>query len=309
MDKFASALDFIIIGAQKSATTSLYHYLQGHPQIVMPAAKEAPFFVGDNYQPHLWPEFCEQHFSGAPDDALLGKATPQYMADVAAAERIHSLFPNTKLIAVLRDPIDRAWSHYKMDLRRETESRTFNEAVEQLLDTAALQNARTRTVPLHQHGLESESDFYLVWSEYGRILENYLHFFDRSQLLVLSMDDIRTEPQCIMDRILQFLDLPSGYSPANLGSVSHQGGGKPIVSRKARDAARNNPLLSVLWNTVPEHRKQTIRYWFEQINVRKSNDEKTLSPTNEAALRAHFATDLSRLTQHTEFDADWLTHY
>ena len=110
-------LDFLIIGAQKCATTSLFEHLKAHPDIAMPVEKEVPFFTNKSCTVDDWGEFAGQHFAGC-DNQLWGKATPQYMCDPTTAARIHALMPDTKLIAILRDPVERTWSHYQMGRRR-----------------------------------------------------------------------------------------------------------------------------------------------------------------------------------------------
>ena len=95
-------LDFVIIGAQKSATTALFKYLEGHPDIEMPAAKEAPFFTAEHDSEQEWQEYTDTHFSDV--SKLWGKATPQYMGDYRVPERLAKHCPEAKLIAILRDP-------------------------------------------------------------------------------------------------------------------------------------------------------------------------------------------------------------
>jgi len=139
----AKSLDFIIIGAQKAATTSLYKYLNAHPAIFMPPDKEVPFFTRpDLYQKGLaW--YLQTHFANASPDQLWGKATPQYMCDPQAPARIYHALPEVKLIASLRHPIKRSFSHYKMAVHRGVEQRTFDEAISDLLSPVALAQART----------------------------------------------------------------------------------------------------------------------------------------------------------------------
>ena len=97
-------LDFLIIGAQKCATTTLFEHLRQHPGIHMPLEKEVPFFTGPECDAAGWASFSDRHF-GPPDGRLRGKATPQYMCDPDAAQRIHRLMPGVKLVAILRDEI------------------------------------------------------------------------------------------------------------------------------------------------------------------------------------------------------------
>ena len=216
-------LDFLIIGAQKSATTVLHRYLGEHPAIAMPASKEVPYFTDSEAEAESWQAFSRKWFRHADPTVLWGKATPQYMADHRVPGRIHALMPNTKLIAILRDPIDRAWSHYQMARRRETETRDFEGAMRFAMDPDVLRSARSSSVPKHEHGYEAEDNFYLAWSEYGRILLEYQRYFPREQILVLLTEDLRQDPGRELDRVLSFLGLNPGYRPASFGKIVHKG--------------------------------------------------------------------------------------
>jgi Sulfotransferase family len=116
--------DFFIVGAPKAGTTALHAALADHPQLFLSRVKEPKFFLCDgpppqsggpgdahSYREWIWRrEDYEALFEGAPAGALRGESTPLYLADHAAHRRIHELVPHAKLIAVLRDPVDRAYS-------------------------------------------------------------------------------------------------------------------------------------------------------------------------------------------------------
>lgn len=302
-------LDFMIIGAQKSATTALYTYLNAHPEIAMPAAKEAPFFDGDGVTEEAWDSFSEKHFP-APDGRLWGKASPQYMGHPLAAARIAHLMPETRLIAILRDPVQRAWSHYQMCRRREVESRSFDMAVDACLDPMQQLLSRDGTPPRHSEGYEGEGDYYLAWSEYGRILENYLEFFPRKQLLVLTTEELKNDPAAALDRVLAFIGLAQGFRPASLGDVVHKGGGQPVISSAQRQRLRAIAPLRWAWQRVPEARREALRYWFDQKNVRRGpREEMVLSAHNESRLRAHFAPDVDFLKRRLGLSPAWGSRY
>ncbi len=211
-------LDFLIIGAQKCATTTLFEQLRAHPEIVMPLEKEVPFFTRDDADAAGWRAFAERNF-GTPDHRLWGKATPQYLCDGEAARRIAALMPDVKLVVILRDPIERSWSHYRMDRRRGTEQRPFADVVRDLLVPETAARNRTLPVPSHAHGYEPESDFHVSWSEYGRALEPYLAHFRPEQLLVLYLEDLAADPAATFDRLLAFLGLEEGFRPPALGTI------------------------------------------------------------------------------------------
>lgn len=116
-------VDFLVIGAQKSGTTSIFNYLSSHPSIFMPQCKEVCFFTRDFERGVDW--YFSNYFPSAPASSIKGEASPHYMYFKNVPERIASLFPDIKLIAVLRNPITRAYSHYQMTVRRNLEKRSF----------------------------------------------------------------------------------------------------------------------------------------------------------------------------------------
>jgi hypothetical protein len=208
-------LDFVIIGTQKGGTTSLWQYLRDHPQLWMPRTKEAPFF--NKAQADDAAElaaYMDRRFGEAPDGALLGKATPHYMmgsrrADVERiARRIATAFPDVRLIALLRDPLERAVSHYRMAVRRGQEERSFDEAIADLLDPGQLADGRSRA---------TETNSYVVQGEYARILRAYHESLPAEQLHVELTEDLSGDPGAVVDRVLGFLGLPAGFRPKGLG--------------------------------------------------------------------------------------------
>ena len=200
-------LDFVIVGAQKCATTTLHQYLSAHPDIDMPPGKEAPLFNQSNkVDDRAMNNFMMENFSGAArENVIRGKASPQYMSDTAIAQKIFDHNPDTKIIAILRDPRKRAFSHYRMALRRGTENRSFADAISVGLETANLSRGRRETAPMHSQGYESEENFYIPWGEYGRILEEYVRVFGRDRILVLFTESLNKQPEAdVVSNLLFF---------------------------------------------------------------------------------------------------------
>jgi hypothetical protein len=204
--------------------------------------------------------------------------------------------PDTKLIAILRDPVERTWSHYQMGRRRATEHRAFDEAVNDLLTPEQLARGRTLPVPGHQEGFEPESDFYVSWSEYGRVLSSYAALFGEEQLLVLYTEELESDPEGTLDRILAFIGLEPGFRPPTLGQVIHKGGGSNKVPHGLRVWLRERQWLYRLWQLVPPEQQGALRFRYEQWNVRKQQSGANPIPQEaRAALMAHFANDLACL--------------
>ena len=118
--------EFIVIGAQRCGTTSLYAYLSSHPQVV-PAIKKEVHFFDYNFGKGL--DWYRSHFPRWTPMGVTGEATPYYMFHPNAAKRVYQVIPQTKLIMLLRNPIDRAYSHYHHEVRLGVESATFQEAI------------------------------------------------------------------------------------------------------------------------------------------------------------------------------------
>lgn len=303
-------LDFLILGAQKCATTTLFEQLRAHPEIAMPLEKEVPFFTRQDAGEAEWQCFSELHF-GSPDGRLWGKATPQYLCDPAVAGRIAELMPEVKLVAILRDPIERSWSHYRMDRRRGTEQRSFAEVVVDLLAPDSVTRNRNLPVPLHEQGFEPESAFHVSWSEYGRTLAPYFEHFRRDQVLVLYLEELASDPASTLDRLLAFLGLAPGFRPPALGKVVHAGGGSIRIPHGVRVWLRERALVRRLWEALPEARRGRLRFLYERWNGAGRPREETpgLPDALQSALVAHFAADLQILLAAGVTRPPWAARY
>ena len=302
-------LDFLVIGAQKCATTTLFEHLRSHPKIAMPIEKEVPFFSSDECSAQSWRQYADLHFANARPDQLWGKATPQYMCDPLAAARIHRSMPQVKLIAILRDPISRSLSHHKMGQRRETEARSYDETFSALLEAEPIHGDAAQLPPHHEQGYQSESDFYISWSEYGRILSDFLEHFPATQLLVLYTEELQEKPQETLDRLLEFIGLEPGFNPPTLGKVIHRGGSRKRIPQSVRERLRNIKALHRLWQLLPETHRGRLRFRYEQWNISKRENPEELSDELREALQEHYSRDLRKLLQLPVSPPPWAERY
>jgi hypothetical protein len=182
--------DFIIIGAQKGGTSLLYRLLIEHP-LVEPAATKELHFFDNNFSEGL--SWYGRHFprSKYVDDrtTVSGEATPSYLLDPLVPERMAKTIPDAKLIALLRNPVDRAYSHYQMWVRRGDEIRSFGEATRQEMA------GETRAG-------------YLVRGLYAEQIERFSHFTERDHLLIMNSEDFFSRRWDILGRAVAFLGLP-----------------------------------------------------------------------------------------------------
>jgi len=299
-------LDFIIIGAQKSGTTSLFKYLKPHPKVYMPSDKEAPYFSSEDLFAAGWDSFATDYFSGADSDQFWGTASPQYMSNMDVPKRIYEQMPNAKLIAILRNPIERAYSHYSMQVRREIDKRDFDTALDESLQQERLDDARA-TMPVYEEGntYEDESNHYLAWGEYGRILEEYTQLFPKEQLLVLYLDDLVEHPKDTFLAVTNFIGVGDEHVPENVGEVFHKGGMSQIIPESWRTAIKNNVVFKGFWGLVPERTKSTVRYWYDQKNVKKGNGNTGPSDDALQKLVAFYKEDVLKLNKIANRPVPW----
>ena len=194
---------FLIIGAQRAATTSLYRLLTSHPGVRPALRKEVHYFDFQYAKGRSWylAHFPLRSFSG-----LTGEASPYYMVHPLAPERVKRMNPRMKLIAILRDPVDRALSHYHREVRLGFEPLTFEEAVDAEPERLAADSHRLLEPP-HYYSHNHHHYSYLDRGRYGHHLARWLEHFPREQLHVIRMEAMFEDPGDIIGKTLAFLGL------------------------------------------------------------------------------------------------------
>ena len=205
--------DFLIIGAQKCGTTSLYGQLTGHPRVLPTLTKEVHYFDRCPERPLHW---YRAHFplrtsvegdaGGAGQAAVTGEASPYYLFHPACAARIHQALPDAKLIVLLRNPADRAYSHYQHTRRRGREPLDFEAALDAEPGRLAAE-AETRTAETLFQGTAHRRFSYAARGVYADQIARYLEHFPRSSLLVLESESYAREPERVFAEVLAFLGL------------------------------------------------------------------------------------------------------
>jgi Sulfotransferase domain len=221
--------DFIIVGAQKCGTTSLYRYLVEHPQIVPAFRKELHFFDNNagkgntlRYRAYFPTSLYKRRFERTRgSDLITGEATPYYFYYPLTPERVRDVVPRARLIVLLRDPVDRAYSHYHHEVRLGNEKLSFEEAIER--ESERLDGERERILRGGNYdSFSHRKHSYLSRGIYVDQLQNWRRSFPEEQLLVLKSEDLFADPAAIVGRTLNFLGLSSlereEYSKDNKGS-------------------------------------------------------------------------------------------
>jgi hypothetical protein len=299
--------DFFVIGAPKAGTTALHRALARHPQLFMSAVKEPKFFLcegpppnqggpGDahSYREWIWrPDDYERLFAAAPAGVLRGESTPFYLADPRALERIRASLPDARLIVILRDPVDRAysnWAHLWADGLETIESFTAAWAEEE-------KRIRAGWAPFWR---------YLETGLYGRQLAHLYSVFPSDQVLVLRYKWLVEEPPRTLDTVCRFLGVDEGIldeAPAlNVGTYV-----PPTPStRLLRGAMRGGAALGRLFPPQLWRKASIPLLWLIQ---RTPQHRPELPPEERADLIGYFSEDITLVEELTGWDlTEWRTY-
>lgn len=207
--------NFLIIGAAKSGTTSLYHYLRQHPDVFMPEVKEPGFFAFKGQEmtfagpegrvaneeglPYNQFDAYESLFDELDDETAVGEASVVYLYSERAPRLIHEHVPDARLIAVLRNPVERAYSHYLMERGRDQEPLSFEDAL-----------AREPERIEQGYGIEWR---YQSFGMYCDQIKRYLDYFPRRQMRIFLFRDLKNRPREVVRDIYSFLDVDPTFFP------------------------------------------------------------------------------------------------
>ena len=208
--------DYLIIGAQRAGTTSLHRYLIQHPGVRTTLRTKGVHFFDTGYGRGMswyasrFPTRLTAWYVARRHGVELrtGEASPYYLFHPLVPDRVAEHLPQVKLIALLRDPVQRAYSHYQHEVARGFERLPFEEAIDAEPARLAGETERMAAEPLY-NSFEHQHHSYLARGCYAEQLERWRARFDDQQLLVLSSERFFREPEAIFARVLDFLELPA----------------------------------------------------------------------------------------------------
>ena len=198
--------NFMCIGAAKSGTTTLYDILRQHPEVFIPTFKEPHFFdIPSVYKKGIsWYE--KTYYKSVKNQKCIGDFTPSYFYEKKAAKRIFDdLGKDVKFIVMLRNPVDRAYSHYLHSVRDEREGLSFLEAI-------AIEQERLQNYSEKDDYLNNLRHSYVSQGQYGKMLQSYLEYFPINNFLLIHFEEdfIKNREQTI-DTVYEFLGLDKTY--------------------------------------------------------------------------------------------------
>jgi len=292
---------FLVIGAARSGTTALYLYLRQHPNVFMPRGRETNFFAFEgealdfrgpgaefvNNSVVTLGAYCRL-FADAPVGAAIGEVSPLYLYCPCTAERIRARLPGVRLIAILRNPIEQAYSHYLYARK---------EAVEPLDDFMAALDAqvdrrKARWQPLFQ---------YVDFARYSVQLRRYFDRFPREQIRIFLYEDFASDPVRVVQEIFLFVGVDGSFVPDVSARVN--AGGIPKSEWWQMLVMRPNPASKLVGNLLPTQTRRRVRDALSSMNTRRDR----MPPGARERLRTELRGDIVALQRLIDRDlSSWL---
>jgi len=188
--------DTFIVGEMKCGTTALANYLSGHPDVFVVPGKEVHFFNRDE----VWArgrDWYAELFAGAAGERRLVDGSPSTLFYGHAVERLAATVPEARIVAILRHPAERAWSHYWHEQFLGTQLGTFDDVVEREL-------------------AEPREPHVIARGRYLKSIDRLLEHFPRERVHVIVLDDLEAHPESTWKALCRFLDIDPAYEPPNL---------------------------------------------------------------------------------------------
>lgn len=200
--------NFLLIGAMKAGTTSMYHYLRAHPHVYMPTFKAPEFFAGKALSTRGVDWYRKQFAGAGPEAVAIGEASnvyTKYPNYQGVPGRIAELIPEARLLYIVRDPVARIRSHYQTRVVEGSEKLPLLEAL-------------------------TSNSIYLDYSRYAMQIEQYLEHFPREQLLVTTAEALRDDRDTVVRAVYEFLGVDPEIRPADLDREFYKSADKPARS-------------------------------------------------------------------------------
>ena len=294
--------NFLVIGAPRSGTTSLYFYLKQHPEIFLPVRKELHYFSYDLIAKNISgpgdkdtlqilcadkPSYLE-HYKGVKNEIAIGEISPSYLYYAQVSQRIHQELGQIKIIAILRNPIEKAFSQYMHLVRLNLEKLSFHEAL-------FVEEERKK---------QKWGDIwrYAESSLYSSKIQTYIDVFGEENIHIVLMEEFVLDPQKILGSIFSFLDVKNSFQ-VDTNRIYNKSG-IPRSKSVARFFAHQNLLKKILKKIVPEHIRVPLRMAI--LNANLTPKQEVMDTRSRQFLVEYFKSDIFKLEEILNYSTEWL---
>lgn len=293
--------DFIVIGAPRSGTTSLFFYLKQHPEIFLPKRKELHYFssnllfenvAGPGDRDALggicatWEEYIS-YYSSADDELIVGEISPSYLYFCEVSECIREKLGEVKIIASLRNPVEKAFSHYQWLKRTERETLSFYDAL--MAET--------------QRQAQGWGDMwrYAEGSLYADRIKKYLSVFGTKNVKIILAEELFTTPDKVMEALLAFLSVDTKFVLDT--SISYNRSGQQRSQLIVNFFSKPNRLREFMKQFIPPAIRAKVRMTILDANTA---EKEIMDKESEEYLKSYFHEDILRLERIIGRRTGWL---
>lgn len=267
--------DFLIVGPQKCATTWLYECLYEHPEVLMPETDSVHYFDMFYHNDEMW---YSDYFSAYNGESVIGEETPTYIRDEKTPERIAETLPDVKLIFTLRNPIDRAFSHWWHERSKGKHSFEFEEVFENF--------------DLYQN--------WIVPGFYHRHLMRYIKYFSEDQIKICFMSELIEDDLSYIQDVYSFIGVDNDFVPSQINKKSNQG-----KYRLVHQIPFYYDLVDLLRQILPQPIISRLRPAHALIkrSLSMRNDyDQGMKENTRRQLEEHFVDDVRQLQSYVEIE-------
>lgn len=275
--------DFFIVGAPRSGTTSLHEYFKKIPEIFM-CPKECGYFSKYCIGRVETLQEYQKLFQNSTNKQLIGDATAIYLRDPETPKLIHDANPNAKIIILLRDPIERAYSHYLMFIKNEYETKSFSK---QIRDYS---NNGIKTGMFH--------DYIIMPSLYSNSVLKYVEIFGIKNVGVFLYEDFAKNTQKIVSEILEFLEIKTKL-PENVGNIYNEYA-KPL-GETSKSIISNQTIKTLAKRFLTK----STRVSLTRSVLTKKGEKPTINIDDEKILHDLFIDDVKKLQKILKKKINW----
>jgi Sulfotransferase family len=294
--------EFVVIGAARSGTTALHSYVQQHPQVFMPEAKEPNFFSFEGETLTCkgpGADFINNSitrldtylniFADVPETTICGEASPLYLFTPKTAARIKHHIPHARLVVILRNPIEQAYSHFLYATKM---------AVETEPDFVTALSLEDERLAAGWQPLFGYSDF----PRYAEQLERFFEHFPREQFFIRTYEDFRGDAPGLLKELFEFIGVDSEFQPDM--SNKPNAGGVPKFRALQNFLMRPNPVTGAISRVMPLRLRMAIRDQIATMNMKKAD---VMPPEARRILKQRLSDEIRALEKLIDRDLSaWL---
>lgn len=302
--------DFLIIGAAKCGTTSLYKRMSMHPQIFMSTPKEPEYFARNDVF-NKGDEYYQNLFSDAEERQICGEASTLYSLTTCfpkTVSRMHNTLPNAKLIYVLRDPIDRAYSYYTQlvkNYQNATKDFSVNRTFEECIfpDNFPKRKGRDKFFSPYDYHLKDQPETFLDGSMYMTNIHNYLEFYNRENLLLIRFEDLVENLAGVANQVCDFLNIDSSLFSKdeivreNISNEYFITLDKEIYKRRVISKFKSIPFVEMLSKFMPTKIRRSLMEKYSGILAERNDNirPQKMDDITRSYLKEKFRAEINEL--------------